>query len=53
MSWVIDAVGFAGIGLVCAGVFLQFGLPWALMVGGASVFGMAYLAGVRESHVSE
>lgn len=53
MTWLIDLVGFMGILLVAAGVWLQFGLPWALICGGISVFGMALMAGIREANVSD
>lgn len=53
MNWLIDAVGFLGLALVAVGVWLQFGLSWALICGGCSVFAMAFMAGIRESNVSD
>lgn len=33
-SLIIDLVGLTGFAAVCGGVYLAFGLPWALMMAG-------------------
>ena len=48
---VINLVGFSGIFLMCAGVWLQYGMPWAFICGGVTMCATAAIAGIRHSHV--
>lgn len=52
MTWIIDAVAFVGGGLVVSGVYLQWGLPVALMTGGAFLVGMALHAAKQHGGVN-
>jgi hypothetical protein len=35
------AAALSGFGLLCAGVWMLYGLPWALLAGSASMFCIA------------
>ena len=44
MSWMIDVIAFLGGLLLVAGVFLQYGLAYSLMIGGLLLIAFALKA---------
>ncbi|MFT4271290.1 MAG: hypothetical protein QM578_09780 [Pantoea sp.] len=46
-SLITDLIGLAGLGLLAAGVYLQFGLPPALMFSGGLILIGSLVAAMR------
>jgi len=50
MSWIIDALAFLGVFVLSAGVFLEFGPGFALIVLGSCVMFLALVAAKGNEH---
>lgn len=51
-SLITDLIGLVGLGLLTAGIYLQFGLPPSLMFSGGLILSGSILAAMRGKRAS-